>query len=563
MIKFLPSRALQVLAVFTLTLVNTTSMAASPDSDKVKLVVQITVDQLRGDAVNRFEENFTSSGFRYFRDRGLHYVNAHYPYSDTETAPGHASLATGAMPSIHGIVSNDWLNPTTGEFVYNTEDDRHSYIGMEPRRNQGVSPKNMLSSTFGDELVFDSAGRSRSFSVSSKDRGAILPGGHAGKAFWFSNRSATMVSSTYYYDAYPEWVVSWNAAKPASKFSEKSWSLLYPKERYLARDRDDRPFEVDALGLGRVFPHSFPAMSSKTFPVALYLTPMADIITLGFAKTLIDEEQVGQRGFVDYLAVSFSAPDIAGHLFGQASLEYEDAVLRTDQNIADLLQHLDDRVGLENILIVLSADHGGAEAPEYVASKGFPAGRLPLDWVRSGTLLNKPMKERFGRDDLIAGHSHPYIYLNAAVLAEAELETADVEQFVANELVKVEGIRAAYTKSQIQTGNLPDTPLVQQVIRNFHPERSGNVHYIQDQYWFVHSSEEAEKLGVSSLASIHGSPWSYDTYVPVMFVGPGVPNKRVSRRISPLDIAPTLSSFLGIKAPSGTTANVLVEVVEP
>ena len=563
MVNLLSNRVLRPLIAVAFVFLSIGASAQAPGSDNIKLVLQITVDQLRGDAVSRFYDNFSKGGFRYFLDHGLHYTDAHYPYSDTETAPGHASLATGAVPAIHGIVSNDWLNPATGEFVYNTEDSRHSYIGLDPKPNQGVSPRNLLSSTFGDELVLNSAGQSRAFGVSSKDRGAILPGGHAGKAFWYSNRTATMASSTYYYAAYPEWVERWNAADPASRLIGQTWPLVYPKERYLARDYDDRPYETDALGLGRTFPHPLPARESKYFPITLYLTPMADTISLDFTKMLIDEEDIGQRGPVDYLAVSFSAPDVAGHLFGQASLEYEDAVLRTDRNIELLLQHIDDRVGLKNTLVVLSADHGGVEAPEYAAARGLPAGRFPLDWIRSGELLNAPMKQRFGRDDLIAGHSHPYVYLDTAALADAGLESSEVEQFVADELVKVTGIRSAYTKTQIEAGDMPDTPLARQVINNFHPQRSGNVHYIQDQYWFVHSTEEAEKLGVEMLASIHGSPWRYDTFVPVMFVGPGIPNKRISRRVSPLDIAPTLSSYMGIKAPSGTTAAVLHEVVEP
>jgi predicted AlkP superfamily pyrophosphatase or phosphodiesterase len=556
------TRSMRWLLIHALLLVSAAVAAAAPESHKVKLVLQVTVDQLRGDTMTRFEDNFTKGGFRYLLEKGVHYTNAHYPYSDTETAPGHASLATGAVPAVHGIVSNDWLDPVTGEFVYNTEDPRHSYIGMEPKKNQGVSPRNLLASTLGDELVLHSAGRSRAFSVSSKDRGAILPGGHVGKAFWYNNRGANIVSSTYYYDAYPEWVAQWNAAKPAKRFSKGTWSLLYPQERYVARELDDRPFEADFAGMGRTFPHPLPASDTPYFPVVLYVSPMADELTLDFAKTLIDQEQVGQGEAVDYMAVSFSAPDVAGHLFGQSSLEYEDAVLRTDTNLAQLLKHIDDRVGLKHTLIALSADHGGVESPEYAKSRGIPAGRLPMDWIRSGSTLAKPLQEKYGRDDLVAGHSHPYVYLNTKAIADAQLNVSEVEQFVADELVKVAGIHSAITRTQILSGTAPSTPLAQQAIRNFHPERSGNVHYIQDQYWFVHSTEEAKKLGLTALAAIHGSPWSYDTYVPVLFAGPGIPNMRISRRVSPLDIAPTLANYMGVKAPSGTTATVLKEIVD-
>ncbi len=537
-------------------------IAPATEREDVRLVVQITVDQLRGDTLTRFDENFTKGGFRYLLNKGVHYTNAHYPYSDTETAPGHATLATGANPSAHGIVSNDWLDANTGEFVYNTEDDRHSYIGEAAKPHQGVSPRNLLSTTTGDEIVVHNAGRSRAFSVSSKDRGAILPGGHAGKAFWYSNRTGQFVTSTYYFDAYPQWVSDWNEQHGARDFADTRWELIYEQSRYVARDIDDRPYETDFAGLGRTFPHPLVAADSKYLPVVVYVTPMADLLTLNFAKTLIDAEQVGQGEYVDYLAVSFSAPDIAGHLYGQSSLEYEDAVLRTDQNLAELFAHIDEQIGLRNTLIVLSADHGGAEAPEYLQSKGFPAGRLPLDWIRKQDTLSKPLKEKYGRDDLIVGHSHPYVYLNNAAMVEAGLDAAEVEQFVANELLKVEGITYATTRSQILSGNVPPLPVTEKIIRNFHPTRSGNVHYVQNQNWFVHSTEEAEKLGLPALAAIHGSPWEYDTYVPILFAGPGVDKGKVSRRVSPQDIAPTITNYLGVKPPSGAVGNVLPEVVE-
>ena len=536
------------------------AIPALAESD-LRLVVQITVDQLRGDTMSRFHDNLSRKGFRYLIDNGIHYTDAHYPYADTETAPGHASLATGANPSAHGIVSNDWIDALTGDFVYNTEDDRHSYIGVDKKPHQGVSPRNLLASTFGDELVVHNAGRSRVFSVSSKDRGAILPGGHAGKAFWYSNRTGSFVTSTFYYDAYPAWVRKWNAGRPFERFKGGKWELLYEQSRYMARDLDDRPYEADFAGLGRTFPHPLGDGSSKFFPIVLYVTPMADQLTLDFAKSLFDAEAVGQGDAVDYFAVSFSAPDVAGHLYGQSSLEYEDAVLRTDKNIEALLAHIDGRVGLENTLVVLSADHGGAEAPEYMQSKGMPAGRYPLDWIRNQDTLKKPLREKYARDDLLVGHSHPYVYLNNVAIAEAGLDLAEVEQFVADTLVSQPGIVFAMTRSQILSGATPDVPIAEQIVSNFHPKRSGNVHYIQQQYWFVHSTEEAEQLGVPSLAAIHGSPWSYDTHVPVLFAGPGVPRARVSRRISPLDIAPTLANYVGTKLPSGASGVVLHEVV--
>jgi len=554
-----PGKCLAVTLVFVVSLSGSVACGESGPED-VRLVMQITVDQLRGDTITRFGDRFVKDGFRYFLDNGIHYINAHYRHANTETAPGHAALATGAYPARHGIVANDWIDADTGDFVYNTEDNRHQIIGMDKRPHQGVSPRNLLVSTLGDELVVHTGGRSRVFSVSPKDRAAILPGGHAGKAFWYNNRSGDFVTSTFYYDDYPGWMKVWNSRRLADTYKDKSWKLINDQSTYIARGLDDRPYEADFNGMGRTFPHPLNAGNEKLFYVVLYVSPMADELALDFAKTLIDAEQVGQGDAIDYLAVSFSSPDVAGHLFGASSLEYEDAVLRVDRLLADLFVHVDERVGLDKTLIVLSADHGGPEAPEYMQSKGMKVGRYPLDWFRNGNPLSEQLMERYGRDDLIAGHSHPYIYLDLKTIDEAGLVLAQVERFVAAELMKFPGIAYAYSRSDLMAGRFADAPMQRMIRRNFHPARSGNIHLVQESYWMLHSTEEAEKLGIEGMASIHGSPWKYDTYVPVLFAGPGVPKARISRRVAPYDIAPTLAAYLGVKPPSGSIGMVLEEV---
>ena len=508
----------------------------------------------------RFGDRFAPDGFRYFLDEGTHYINAHYDHANTETAPGHASLVTGADPSRHGIVANDWVDRNTGAFVYNTEDERHHILGREPKPHQGVSPRNLLSTTIGDELVISTSRRSRVFSVSAKDRGAILPGGHAGKAFWYNNRGGDFVTSTYYYTDYPEWVKQWNARNPADRYKGKSWELLKDRSTYIAKDIDDRPYESDFDALGRTFPHPLGDGSSKYFYIVLYVTPMADELSLDFAKTLIESEKVGQGDATDYLAISFSSPDVAGHLFGPSSLEYEDAVLRVDHLLSQLFRYVDEKVGLDETLIVLSADHGGPEAPEYLQSFGMNAGRHPLDWIRKTNPLKGPLEKRFGRDDLIRTHSHPYIYLNLDAIREAGLDVTEVERFVSAEIVKLPGIAYALGRSDLYAGRVVNAPVQRMIRRSFHPARSGDIHLVQEQNWLLHSTAEAEKLGVKSLAAIHGSPWVYDTYVPILFVGPGIARQTVTRRVAPYDIAPTLAAYLGIKPPSGSVGEPLGEV---
>ncbi|PQP33092.1 hypothetical protein C6A36_01050 [Desulfobacteraceae bacterium SEEP-SAG10] len=255
-------------------------------NEKPKLILQITIDQMRGDFPMRYKDRLGEDGFRYLMEKGTWYIDAHYQHANTETAVGHATLATGADPSRHGIVANDWIDQKSGAFVYNTEDERHHIIGREPKAHEGVSPHNLLSSTFSDELLVHNGGRSRAFSVSVKDRGAILPGGHAGKAFWFSKSSGHFVTSTYYYNDYPAWVKQWNAAKPADAFKGKSWDLLKDRATYVHGQMDDRPYEADLKPLGRVFPHSL-GEDSKYFYLLLTLTPIGDMLTLDFAKALL------------------------------------------------------------------------------------------------------------------------------------------------------------------------------------------------------------------------------------------------------------------------------------
>jgi predicted AlkP superfamily pyrophosphatase or phosphodiesterase len=509
----------------------------SAASSGPKLVVQITVDQLRGDLPMRYRDRLAADGFRYLLEQGVHYANAHHRHANTETAVGHATLVTGTDPSTHGIVGNDWVDPATGSFVYNTEDHRHHILEKEPKAHEGVSPRNLLSSTIGDELVISNAGRSRVFSVSGKDRGAILPGGHAGKAFWYSKSTGQFVTSSYYYDVYPSWVTEWNASAPAEAYRGKSWELLHEKASYVAGELDDRPFEAAVLSMGRTFPH--PYGDDKYLTLKLGLTPPVDELTLAFAKTLIREERLGQGEATDFLAVSFSATDYVGHLFGPSSLESEDVILRLDCILAELFRAIDQAVGLESVLIVFSADHGAPEAPERASEIGIAAGRFAFDYFKKNdNPLSKAVEKRFGRADLIADHSHPYLYLNEAAIARARLDLAEVEQFIAREAIKLPGIFYALSRSEILEGSVVKAPLQE------------------------HSTDEADKMGLPALAAIHGSPWAYDTYVPIFFAGGKLEAQTISRRVSPVDIAPTIAAYLGIKYPSGSVGTPLPEVLE-
>jgi len=236
--------------------------------------------------------------------------------------------------------------------------------------------------------------------------------------------------------------------------------------------------------------------------------------------------------------------------------------LRLDRILASLFAFLDEAVGLENTLIVLSADHGGPEAPEYAQSIGIDAGRFPFDYFKRPNELTAAIERRYGRDDFILSHSHPYLYLDYAAIRDAQQDPAQVERFIAAEAMKIPGIRYAMSRSELLEGRYVDAPIQRQIRRNFHPDRSGAVHLVQDQYWFLHSTEEAAKMGLPGLAAIHGSPWSYDTYVPIFFAGHDVPAQTITRRVATTDVAPTIAAYLGIKAPSGSIGDPLEEVLK-
>jgi predicted AlkP superfamily pyrophosphatase or phosphodiesterase len=523
-----------------------------------RLVLQITVDQLRGDLPLRFRDRFGPGGFRWLLERGAHYPDAHFAYSDTETAVGHATLVTGANPAQHGIVSNLWYDRAVERFVYAVEDERHRVVGDEaPGPHAGTSPRNLASSTVGDELKFATGGRARVFSVSGKDRAAIIPGGHTGNAFWYSRGSGRYVSSTFYYDALPAWAQAWNDARPADAFKGRSWELLRDPASY--RARDDEPWEPQNERVSRTFPHPYGDGGDPAFYSVLGLTPACDELTLAFTKALIEGEDLGRGPVTDYLAVSFSATDYVAHVFGPGSREAEDNLLRLDRVLADLFAFLDARVGLENVLVVLSGDHGGPDAPEYVTARGLEAGRVDVEAIQKGAFQQAVRKRLGAREDLIAFYDHPWIYLNGEAVAREGLEPAKVEQVVAEEAVRLPGIHLAVTRSALLAGEVPRGELYARLMNNLHPTRSGDVYLVQEPYWFLFNEPDDAPF---RLASIHGSPWSYDTHVPILFAGHRVRPRTVWRRVGPEDVAPTLSAYLGILVPSASVGSPLPEVLD-
>ena len=543
--------------------------AATYYADKPKLILQITVDQLRGDLPMRYYDRLGKGGFRYLWESGIVYRDAHHAHANTETIVGHTTLATGAHPSSHGMVGNIWFDRETGFTTYNVEDSNYRLLTegasvdasteIDPTqraaRSEGRSPAAILVTTFSDELRSNSGGKSKVIGVSVKDRGAISMAGHSGTAFWFSKASGDFVTSTYYLEKYPGWVSEFNSTKPAQRFAATTWDLLHDKSSYLFGDTDDRPWEADVGGFGRVFPHNYGDGSSPYFTTWLTLSPAGDQLVLDFAKLALVEEQLGQDEITDYLSVSFSATDYVGHVFGPSSLEAEDNILRLDRTLADLFAFVDETVGLENTMIVLSADHGAPDAPGYLESLNIPAGYVdPESWEKDAAIAR--IKKNFGiKGELIETYDHPYLYFSTGIKNDKRIDQGALEAAVVEELSKFEGVSLAVSSSALRSGNLPDTDIYRAVVNNFNAKRSGEIFIVFEPNWFINDFDGL------TVASTHGSPWRYDTYVPIVFAGAGLAAQTVDRRVQTVDIAVTLSTYMDIKPPSGSVGIPLTEVL--
>ncbi|MEP2783655.1 MAG: alkaline phosphatase family protein [Pseudoruegeria sp.] len=496
--------------------------AANPafSGEKPKLVLQITVDQFRGDLPTRYYDRLGQGGLRYLLDEGIVYNNAYHGHANTETIVGHVTLATGAHPAAHGMIGNIWFDRTTGATTYNIEDpdyhlltegaDVDAATEIDPTQkaatSDGWSPAAILTTTFSDELASLTAGKAKVFGVSIKDRGAVSMAGHAGKAFWFSKATSQFVTSSYYYDEYPQWMVDWNARDLPGTYAGTSWELMNPIDEYLFGDRDDQDWEFELDSYGRTFPHAFTTPENPYFSTFLTVSPAGDELTTDFAKTVIDAEGLGDDAITDFLGVSYSANDYIGHFFGPSSLEAEDNILRLDKTLADLFAYVDHEVGLENTLIVLSADHGGPEAPGYLATLGIPADYVsPDDWDKDSAI--ERVKDKFGiTGKLIEGYDHPYLYLATEIISDPENDLVALEAAVASELVGFPAVSHAITSTALATGAVPDNQLTRAVLNNYNPARSGNIYVVFQPGWFIND------LDGLSVAVVHGSPWRYDTF---------------------------------------------------
>lgn len=531
---------------FVLVVISVLMIPAAHAEDPA-LVVVISVDQLRGDLPLMYEERLGEDGFRRFLDRGTAYTNAHYGHTTTYTGSGHATLSTGGNPREHGIIGNDWIDPESGDTVYCVEDQGQKLLGTRTSPHDGTSPRNLLAETIGDVLIASTEGKAKVVSVSRKDRSAILLGGKKGKAFWYDSGSGQFITSDYYYTAYPRWAERWNEAGHADAYGDKVWDLLRPASEYV--QTDDRAIEVGYPLFGTTLPYSLKELSERQLYGALSVTPFADELVVSFAKAAVENEQLGLRGVTDMLMVGLSATDSIGHQWGPYSREQEDNLLRVDALLQEFFAYLDERFGRENVLLVLSADHGVDGYPPGVER----IGQLnPLDLVNTAKDV---LKAEYGDTrEYVQRFSVPYIYFTPALREERPEDIAAMESKVAKALRTMDGVAYAIPAHKIAAGELDhENPIMERVYRSYHPKLSGNVLVIQDAYYHIYS-------GSPRYTATHGTPYSYDTHVPVWFYGPGIAAQRIDRAVGPESLAPTVAALLDIPIPAQATGPVLEDV---
>ena len=574
------------LLLVALCALSSAAQAISAEPGNTRLVVLISIDQLRGDSIDRIRDRLEPAGFRYFLERGVEFRNAHYRHAATVTAAGHATLATGTSPGTHGMVGNRWFDTNNNKRVYCVEDPNYRVHDEELRKRAGSSPANLLVPTLGDELIRQLDSNTRVFGVSIKDRSAILMAGRGGKAFWLSRSAGLFTTSDYYYahDAVPQWVHDFRRDHPLPALAGRSWDLLHERSSYRFADQDARSVEVPPAGWTTEFPHVLPHDADKLVR-CLRHSPMGDHYTLEFVEALLDGESLGRSNSTDMLAIGFSATDNIGHAFGPNSLEYEDNLLQIDRTLGRLLAMLDERIGLDRITFALSGDHGVDAIPEFrrelcAASEmaslqrrglyasildpehpyadpngpGCEAGRHdPAVFLRRA---NAALQRRFEvSEDLVISYWHPNLYLDESTVATKGLELEEVSRALADFMGSEPGFALALTRAELSSTKRFDDPRIASMRRGFHPRRSGHVVLTTERFWYLYQDPHTD-------ASMHGSPYVYDTHVPILLVGAGIRRGSSERSVAPSDIAPTLARAMGIEMPQAQGSPLLECLVD-
>ena len=512
-----------------------------------KLIVVVSVDQLCYNYLKHYRAGFAEDGFFLTVERdGASFANCYHRHAFTFTGPGHSVMTTGAYPDRTAIIGNGWYDPDWGRDRYCVEDPDAQLVGLpEGEGGKAMSPASLQAETLGDVMKRSSAGKAKVFGIALKDRAGILMAGRrADAAYWFNNRQ--WVTSDYYRDDLPGYIRTWNESRVVERYGEATWELLLEKDKYILGRPDDYEHENDGYGLGRAFPHKLAPADDPMFDKQLPCTPIGSQLTLEAALMLIEFEELGKDDVPDFLAVGLSSNDYCGHQYGPYSLEVQDITFRTDQLLAQFVEQLDEQVGEGNWTLALTADHGVAPLPEFLERLGrVPTLRNPLgdhelnEFTQSlegklrQALGEPPEGEKFV---LKAEVNQVNLNRDPAVLDGERLREA--RKVVKAALEERPEIHAAYTREDIlQAGPRPSV-LLSHFQKAFHPERSGDVLFVMEPFTIQSRS-----------AATHGSPWPYDTHVPLLLLGAGIKPGEYQQQCSPANVGPTLAKLLGVEMP--------------
>jgi predicted AlkP superfamily pyrophosphatase or phosphodiesterase len=521
-----------------------------------KLVLFMVVDGFPQEQLLKYYDNYTQRGFRLLLDEGAWYSNNHYSHATTYTGVGHATLLSCAHPYKHGVVGNDWIDKKTKKRIYSTEDARYKYLGEETPEHAGTSPFNIKVTTVGDELIYAN-GRSKVIAISGKDRSAIGLAGQLGTAYMHSPTTGRFITSDYYMRDYPDWWKKFYETKPQDKYFGQTWTLLLPEPNYARSADDGPPWVTNYKGLGTKFPHAVSGGASKpdkAYYDAMLWTPYGDNLTLDFVKAAIEGEDLGRNpsNVPDILAISWTSHDYVNHLFGPESRQSQDQTVRLDRVFAELFAYLDQRIGLQNIVISLSADHGFMNIPEYSSSRRLDAGRIDPDKMIAET--NSALGRRFGEGKYVTTWWNPTLYLDYELIEQRKLDRVAVENAVQAFLRSYPGVEAVYTRTQLELGQLPNTKLSKQVYLAWHQQISGDIVVMNKPNWYLFARPKG-------YASTHGSPWAYDTNVPLAMYGRSWIKPGKYGDSETVDLARTLAHILNVRPPNGCEGSVLTEAL--
>ena len=506
--------------------------------ERPKLVVGIVVDQMRWDYLYRYQKRYTDGGFKRLLGEGFSCENTMIPYVPSVTAIGHTCIYTGSVPSIHGIAGNNFVKD--GKKVYCTDDDSIKPVGTTSVAAL-MSPRNLWVSTIGDEMKIASNGRAKVVGVALKDRASILPAGHnPNGAFWFDDQTGCFITSSYYMDRLPKWVEAFNDKRLPEQYLSQKWNTLYPKNTYTESTTDENEYENGIReGVKATLPLNLPELYKKYGYGIIRNTPFGNSLTLDMAKAAIDGEQLGADDETDLLAVSCSSTDYIGHQVGTHAIETEDTYLRLDKAIADFLTYLDSKVGKGNYLVFLSADHGAMNNAAFLQDRRIPAG----SWDASATAkkLNHVLAKEYPEaGDIVKTVMNYQVFFNRDEIKSKQLDFDNIKQTVVNVLKEDPSVLYACDMAKASTESIPEE-VKSRIINGYNRERSGDVVIILKPNFYAHGMKGTD----------HGAWNSYDTHIPLVFMGWGIKHGATTKQTFMTDIAPTIAAMLHVQAPNG------------